>query len=127
MLLLMNCSMLIVDETGQLRDGYISYLLARKYKLVPDIYETFSNQPLKKLVIGTRVKLCDDKWKRKGNKRYSWIYAKKHPVVPGDILQVNTKHGRDFICVDKINYVTGREFCGIYKKVRWHMNMRLEE
>lgn len=73
------------------------------------------------------MKFCDDKRKRKGSKRYSWIYAKKHSVVPRDILQVNTKHGRDFICVDKIDYVKGREFCGIYKRVRRYMNMRLEE
>ena len=38
---------IIIDETKQLRDGYISYLLARKYKLKPDLYEAFSNQPLK--------------------------------------------------------------------------------
>ena len=49
---------IIIDETKQLRDGYISYLLARKYKLKPDLYEAFSNQPLKKLVIGTHVKFC---------------------------------------------------------------------
>ena len=117
---------IIIDETKQLRDGYISYLLARKYKLKPDLYEAFSNQPLKKLVIGTHVKFCDGKWKRKGRRKYSWIYTKKHPVVPGDILQVNTKHGLDFMCVEKIDYVTGREFCRTYKRVKRHMDMRIE-
>lgn len=117
---------IIVDETGQLRDGYISYLLARKYKVTPAICEAFSNQPLRKLVVGTHVKFCEGKWKKKSNRKYSWIYTKKQPVIPGDILQVHTKHGLDFMCVDRIDYVTGKEFCNMYKKVRRHMNRRLE-
>ena len=35
--------------------------------------------------------------------------------------------GADFICVDRIDYIAGHKFCLQYKKVRKHMNMRMEE
>lgn len=39
---------------------------------------------------------------------------------------VNTKTGKDFICVDKIDYVAGK-FCSKYKKSRKHLHIRMEE
>lgn len=35
--------------------------------------------------------------------------------------------GADFICVDRIDYIAGYKFFLQYKKVRKHMNMRMEE
>lgn len=116
---------IVVDENRQLRDGYISYLLAKKYNIRADICEMVSGQPLRKIVGGMHVKFSDGKWRKTGRKRYIWIYTLKSPVVPGDILMVNTKKGKAFICVDKIDYAAGK-FCSKYKKVRKHLNTHLE-
>ena len=42
----------IVDENRQLRDGYISYLLAQKYRVPAEVCEMVSGQPLRKIVKG---------------------------------------------------------------------------
>ena len=117
----------VVDEDKQLRDGYISYLLAKKYDVNADICEMVSGQPLRKIVKGRHVEFVDGRWRKKSDKRYIWIYTLKAPVVPGDILLVNTRTGVDFICTDRIDYIAGHEFCSKYKKVRKHMNMHMEE
>lgn len=116
-----------VDENKQLRDGYISYLLAKKYDARAEICEMVSGQPLRKIVKGRHVVFSDGKWRQKSNKRYIWIYTLKEPVVPGDILLVNTKKGRAYICVDRIEYVAGQGFCSRYNTVKQHMNMCMEE
>ena len=71
---------IVVDENKQLRDGYISYLLAKKYAVRVDVYKL-----------------------------------------------VNTKKGRAYICVDRIEYTAGKGFCSRYNTVKKHMNMRMEE
>lgn len=118
---------IVVDEDKQLRDGYISYLLAKKYDARAEICEALSGQPLKKIVKGRHVEFSDGKWRKKGDKHYTWIYTLKAPVVPGDILLVDTSAGPDFICVDRIDYTAGTDFCSKYKKVKKHMNMHMEE
>ncbi len=118
---------IVVDENRQLRDGYISWLLAKKYDVQADVYEMVSEQPLRKIVKGMHVELSGGKWRRKSERRYTWIYTLKVPVVPGDILLVNTKRGTDFMCVHKIDYISGCQFCSKYKKVRKHMNKHMEE
>ena len=50
-----------------------------------------------------------------------WRYS----VIPGDILKVKTKKGQAFICVNRIDYVTGKEFCEEYRHVIKHMKERL--
>ena len=82
---------IVVDENKQLRDGYISYLLAKKYNVRADVCEMISGQPMRKIVKGIHVKFSDGNWRKKGNKRYVWIYTLKEPVIPGDILLVKTK------------------------------------
>lgn len=118
---------IVVDENRQLRDGYISYLLAKKYHARADVCEMVSGQPLRKLVTGVHVVFRDGKWIKKTNKGYNWIYTKKAPVIPGDILLVDTKRGTSFICVSRITYIAGQEFCSNYKKVRKHMKIHMEE
>lgn len=117
----------VVDEEKQLRDGYISYLLAKKYDAHVDICGMVSGQPLKKIVKGEHVRFSDGKWRRKSDAWYIWIYELKEPVVPGDILLVNTKTGADFICLERIEYAAGHAFCSKYKTVRKHMKMHMEE
>lgn len=118
---------IVVDEEKQLRDGYISYLLAKKYDAHADVYETTSSQPLRKIVRGAHVEFSGGRWRKKSDKRYVWKYMLKEPVVPGDILLAETKTGMDFMCVDKIDYVAGHEFCSQYKKIRRHMDAHMEE
>lgn len=118
---------IVVDEERQLRDGYTSYLIAKKYGAGADVCEAFSGQPLRKTVRGRHVTFQNGKWRVKNKKRYVWLYTLKKPVVRGDILLVNTKNGTDYICVDRIDYAAGQEFCSSYKKVKRHMNMRIEE
>ena len=118
---------IVVDEDKQLRDGYISYLLAKKYHVRADVYEALSGQPLRKVVKGGHVEFFDGKWRQKSDKCYIWIYTLNAPVVPGDILLVDTSAGPDFMCVDEIDYTSGVEFCSKYKKVEKHMNMHMEE
>ena len=118
---------IVVDENKQLRDGYISYLLAQKYGAPADICEMVSEQPLRKIVTGRHVEFSHGKWRKKSEKRYVWIYPLKAPVVPGDILLANTKSGGDLICADSIDYIAGQEFCAKYKKIRKHMHMRMEK
>ena len=118
---------IVVDENKQLRDGYISYLLAKKYGVQAEVCGMVLGQPLRKIVKGRHVVLSNGKWKKKSNKRYIWIYTLKKPVVPGDILLVNTKKGRAYICVDRIEYAAGQGFCSRYNTVKKHMNMRMEE
>lgn len=85
---------IVVDEKKQLRDGYISYLLAKKYGVHADICEMVSGQPLRKIVKGRHVELSGGTWRKKGSRRYIWIYSLREPVVPGDILLANTKRGQ---------------------------------
>ena len=117
---------IVVDQDRQLRDGYISYILARKYGLQPDIYEAFANEPLRKIVRGRHVVPAGDTWRIKTEKLYTWGYDLRRAVIPGDILEVRTKLGSAFICVDRIDYVTGQEFCGEYSEVMRHLGKRLK-
>lgn len=117
---------IVVDENRQLRDGYISYLLAKKYDITSNVCEALQEQPLRKSVLGRHVRLDNGEWKIKSDKLYCWIYTLNDPVVPGDILRVKTKRGQDFICVDRVDYVAGREYCAKYKRVKLHTGMRMK-
>lgn len=118
---------IVVDEDRQLRDGYISYILAKKYGLQPDIYEAFAHEPLRKMVRGRHVAPVGDTWRIKTEKIYSWGYNLRRAVVPGDILEVRTKKGSDFICVDRIDYETGQEFCQEHSEVKRHLCCSLHD
>ena len=54
---------IVVDENKQLRDGYISYLLAKKYNVRADVCEMISGQPMRKIVKGIHVKFSDGNWR----------------------------------------------------------------
>lgn len=117
---------IVVDEERKLRDGYISYLLAGKYGIRPDIYEALAGSPLRKVVKGRHAVQDGGTWRIKKGRRYSWTYSLKAPVVPGDILKVRTKKGQMYMCVEQIAYVTGEEFCDDYSAVIKHMKKRLK-
>ena len=46
---------IVVDENKQLRDGYVSYLLAKKYGVQAEVCGMVSGQPLRKIVKGRHV------------------------------------------------------------------------
>ena len=117
---------IVVDEDGQIRDGYTSYIIAKKYGIRPDVYEAFKGQPLRKIVRGQHVLRDGNSWKVKSSKSYLWNYTLKNPVILGDILKVKTKKGQAFICVNNIDYVTGREFCEEHRPVIKHMKEHLQ-
>lgn len=112
---------IVVDEHGQIRDGYASYIIAKKYGLRPDIYEAFAEQPLKKIVRGQHVVKDGDTWKVKCDKYYTWNYSLKDPVVHGDILEVRSPKEKSYICVREINYITGKEYCKEHRYVAKHI------
>lgn len=116
---------IVVDEYGRMRDGYASYMIARKYGVHPDIYEAYAEQPLKKIVRGQHILKVEDTWKIKSDKIYVWNYSLRSPVVPGDILRVQAKSGQALICVRQIDYVTGEEFCREHRNVVKHMKVRM--
>lgn len=117
---------IVVDEHRRLRDGYISYLLAGKYGIHVSIYEAFAEQPLKKVVSGSRVVGEKGAWKIEGDESDTWNYPLRAPVVPGDILEAETEEGPVPICVNRINYVTGKEFCEEYKNIIKHRKERFK-
>ena len=91
---------IVVNENGEIRDGYISYILAKKYNIRVDVLETLHNQPLKKVVIGRHVKFSKGKWKVKSDKYYCWSYNLHKAVVPSCYKKGNCIYaGReDSIC-----------------------------
>ena len=72
---------IVVDEDRQLRDGYISYLLAKKYNVHADVCEMVSGQPLRKTVSYTHL----DVYKRQdldevAENRMSWgLFRDRRP------------------------------------------------
>lgn len=63
----------------------------------------------------------------RGPQYFKWIYNKKDPVVPGDILKVDTRKGDAYMVVEKIDYIAGAKNCAQYKKVIEHMGIKIKE
>ena len=110
---------IIVDETKKIRDGYISYLLAKKYGCKVDIIEVPKESTIAKLIIGHHVEYDEEQntYISGSNKRYAWIYNLKEAVVVGDILLVKTRNGHAYMQVEKITNIAGKDAISKYKKV----------
>lgn len=110
---------IIVDENKKLRDGYISYLLAKKYGCKVDVIEVPRGSTISKLVLGHHVEYDKEQkaYVTKTNKRYAWIYNLKEAVVLGDILLVNTSKGNAYVQVDKITNIAGKAEIRKHRKV----------
>jgi len=110
---------IIVDENKKIRDGYISYLLAKKYGCKVDIIEVPKKSAISKLVIGHHVEYNKEQntYVVKKNKRYAWIYNLKEAVVVGDILLVQTSKGHAYIQVEIITNIAGKDEISRHKKV----------
>lgn len=110
---------IIIDETKKIRDGYISYLLAKKYGCKVDIIEVPKESTISKLIIGHHVEYDEEHntYIARTNKRYAWIYNLKEAVVVGDILLVKTRKGHAYMQVEKITNIAGKDAISKYKKV----------
>ena len=97
----------IVDECWNIRAGYVTYLLAKKYGVRPQIFESRASKPLVKVVKGRYVKYISWEWKFVGEKCNTWIYALKDSVVPGDILRVEAAKGTAYMQVEEVKHVAG--------------------
>ncbi len=110
---------IIVDETKKIRDGYISYLLAKKYGCKADIIEVPTQSAISKLIIGHHVEYDEEQstYITRTKKRYAWIYNLEEAVVVGDILLVKTRKGNAYMQVEKITNIAGKDAISKYKKV----------
>lgn len=111
----------VVDEGWNIRAGYVTYLLAKKYGVRPQIFEVRASRPLIKVVKGRYVRYIAWEWKLLNTKRESWIYALKEPVVPGDILRVETHRGAAYMQVEEVAYEDGSEQCAGMQKALKHI------
>lgn len=128
----------IVDEHWNIRSGYITYLLARKYGVRPPIYEVRASRPLRKTVRGRYVRYPE--WQQGfadaevGNRSFEgraaerktrrWLYTLKDPVVPGDILRVESRNGVSNIRVEAVEYIGEDEGCTGMRRTLKHVRKR---
>lgn len=119
---------IIVDESKKIRDGYISYLLAEKYRCKVDIIEVPKESSIAKLVIGQHVEYDTQQkvYVKKASKRYAWIYTLRDAVLPGDILVVRTCKGNAYMQVERITYISGKKEIDRYKKVKRNITVAEE-
>lgn len=108
---------IVVDENNVLRDGYITYLLAKDNERIPDIMLARKNQMLKKAVIGRYVTHTANGFEKTNEDKDVWYYDIEPAVIPGDILKVQTNQGERMICVERIIYLVGSHDCSIYRDV----------
>lgn len=129
----------IVDEHWNIRSGYMTYLLAKKYGVRPPIYEVRASKALRKVVRGRYVRYSE--WEQsfvsrlnenrsfKGRKSADrkpevWLYTLKEPVVPGDILRVETRRGASNIQVETVEYIGEDENCADMCRTLKHVRKR---
>ena len=76
-----------VNSNNEIVDGYCSYLIAKKYNYDGyRIHVMKSDTPVK--VVRCRYYRIKDKDVKLGEKEYSFVYALKSSVCPGDIVKV---------------------------------------
>ena len=112
---------IVVDEKNVVKDGYVTYLLAKRFHLIPEVVEVKAEESFYKVVQGFHVRFEDGAYVSCSEMKYIWIYDKKSPVVPGDILIVDTRYGDALICVSEIFYLTGKAESSSHKKVKRHI------
>lgn len=124
---------ILIDEDNRIVDGYISLLLANKYNKVmrewqrPSVFKVNTSNPYAKVVIGRHVSISGTNIAVKGPQHFTWIYNIKEPVVPGDILKVDTRKGEAYMVVEKIKYIAGKKNCMEYRKVVGHTGIRMKD
>lgn len=112
---------IIVDENRNLRKGYVTYLLALKYGVRPDIFEVPASQPVQKVVQCRIARYRDWRWEVVDSRIYEWAYKLGASVAPGDILRVASDKGPVYVQVEKVTYEAGEEACMKLKNVLSHV------
>ena len=105
-----------VDEHWNIRSGYVTYLLARKYGVRPPIFEVRASRSLIKVVRGRNVRYMAWEWKVVNTRLISRICTLKEPVVPGDILRVEAQNGEIYMQVESVEHVDGTVGCAGMRK-----------
>ncbi|MCM1025080.1 MAG: hypothetical protein NC432_01510 [Roseburia sp.] len=118
-------SAVVVDEAWNIRTGYVTYLLAKQYGVRPRILQIRSSSPLIKAVRGRYVRYRNWKWDFVSEKSGIWLYGLKEPVVPGDILRVESTKGTACIQVESLEYVDEAEDCARMRKVLKHVRRNM--
>ncbi len=114
----------IVDERWNIRAGYMTYLLAKKYGVRPPIFEIRASRLLRKVVRGRYARYLSWEWKPVGRKQESWLYTLREPVVPGDILRVEARSGVSYMQVEAVEYIADDESCAGMRKTLKHLKKR---
>ena len=100
---------IIVDENHVLKDGYMTYLIAKEEKYRPDIMLVRQGQRFRKVVGGKYIG-GDEQW-------HGWYYDRGPAVVPGDVIPVPEEEGIKQLFVEKVFYVAGKRDCEKYKTI----------
>lgn len=124
---------ILIDENNCIMDGYITWLLANKYQNDMgmqwkfNIHKADSTIPHAKIVVGRHVNVSESDITIRGPQYFKWVYNKKEPVVPGDILKVDTRKGDVYMVVEAIRYIAGSKNCAEYRHVIEHTGMIMQE
>lgn len=106
---------IVIDEHNRLLDGYISYLLMKERGLESaECFLVSEGTVLKKYVNGVHLL---NKAGATSQKRYTWAYPLREPVVRGDILVADTSRGKKLIQVTSVDMAT-KGYVDSLKKVR---------
>lgn len=117
----------IVDEYWNIRTGYMTYLLAKKYGVRPPIFEIRAFWSLRKVVRGPYVRYPAWQQKPTDKKLETWLYTLREPVVPGDILRVETRKGASHMRVEKVDYVAEDGNCAGMRRTLKHIRKSVLE
>ena len=117
----------IVDEYWNIRTGYMTYLLAKKYGVRPPIFEIRAFWSLRKVVRGPYVRYPAWQQKPTDKKLETWLYTLREPVVPGDILRVETRKGASHMRVEKVDYVAEDGNCPGRRRTLKHIRKSVLE
>ena len=100
---------IIVDENHVLMDGYMTYLIAREEKRLPQIIQVRRGQRFRKVVVG--------KYVGGDEQRHGWYYDRGPAVVPGDVIPVPEDNGPKQLHIERVFYVAGKHDCEKYKAI----------
>lgn len=117
----------IVDECWNIRSGYMTYLLARKYGVRPPIFEVRASKPLKKVVRGRYASCPEGEPRSAARRQGTWLYTLKEPVVPGDILRVESRGGASNIRVEAVEYIADDGSCANMRRTLRHLRKSVLE
>lgn len=117
----------IVDECWNIRTGYMTYLLAKKYGVRPPIFEIRAFRSLRKVVRGVYVRYPACQQIPGDKRRETWLYTLREPVVPGDILRVEARKGASYIRVETVEYVAEDKSCAGMRRTLKHIRKSVLE